>query len=578
MNAPVPSAVTTRIPFAAAVSHPALLEKRFLELSFAQRAVLKAAYGMPLDDAQRDSWQWTEYEYFLALSGHAEFDALGFIERVRRAEAPPYIPQEYTEIVLNQGVRGGKSTLASFIVTYEATCGGHESRVRAGRKWATFQIAQDLALAKYSLNDIVANLDMMPAMQSGGPFKDGKRYDATKERIDLWHGGVIMTVPPTIKSIRGYDSPAGVLDEVAVWYQDSDSANPDFEVYSQVRSRQATFINPKIWLISSPWNEGGLLYERVKAGTNGCYVRCDEHLMAAPASPCAACLAEQSAHSGRLVLSMPTAAMGNPLVTRQWLESYKRSNPRAFERECLARFQKSVSGFLEAEIVEGAVARGVRERAPLRGVQYVIAIDPAFRRDIFAVAVAHTDDRGRVVFDRIERWRRKPGEPPLNVEERLDAVAEIAQLYGVSVLWSDQYQHESLKVLCSQRGLGLAEVNFQAGSKAEIYSNLHALLNQRKLVLLDRQDVVDELTRLERTLTPGGAVHIEAPRGHTDDLATVTALAAKQAVWLTPVGAAQTEDGAFLASYAHGDKELSVQERIQAQIAQRHYVATAEWD
>jgi hypothetical protein len=368
-----------------------------------------------------------------------------------------------------------------------------------------------------------------------------------------------------------------VLDEVAVWYQDSDSANPDFEIYSQVRSRQAQFIDPKIWLISSPWNEGGLLYERVKAGTNGRHVRCEAHQLEEPTAPCMVCSAERSAHYGRLVLSMPTAAMGNPMVTRQWLGSYKRSNPRAFERECLAKFQKSVSGFIEPDLVEAAVAKGVKERAPARGVQYVIAIDPAFRHDIFAVCVCHTDDKGRVITDRIERWRRRSDGPPLDVEDCLNKVADIAKAYGVSTLYSDQHQNESMKVLCSQRGLGLIEVNFQATSKAEIYSNLRSLLHQRKLVLLDRHDVVEELTRLERTLLPGGGVHIAAPRGATDDLATATALGAKQAVWLMPIGPPLTDDEKFINAYSHPDPSATIHQQIAEQLAGRHIVMS-EWD
>ncbi len=566
-----------RIPFQDAIAHPKLLQPRFNELSGVQQVILKAAYGLGLDDSRRDALGFTEQDYFAALSGHGEFDELGFLLRVDRAAVNPYVPQEYREVILNEGVRSGKSTIASFVVCYEATCGGHESRVRKGRRLVIFQIAQDLNQAKYALNDIVANLESMAWLGSGD---EPKRYEATKERIDLWNGVTIMTVPPTVKSVRGYDSPAAVLDEVAVWYQDSDSANPDFEIYSQVRSRQAQFLDPKIWLISSPWNEGGLLFERVKAGTNGKHVRCEQHIesLAYVADFCDACRRAQRAHQGRLVLSMPTAAMGNPLVTRQWLVEYRNANPRQFERECLARFQKSVSGFLEPEVVEAAVAKGVKERPPERGVQYVVAIDPAFRRDIFAVAVAHTDRQGKVVFDRVERWRRKPAGPPLDVGVCLEKVAAICELYHTTVLYGDQYQHESLKALCAQRGLGLSEVNFQAGSKAEIYSNLHALLSQRRLVLLDRQDVVDELTRLERTLTPGGTIQISAPRDQTDDLATVTALAAKQAIWLTPVGSSLTDDEKFVASYSTPDPELSRVSAIQQQIQQRWVIDSSGWD
>lgn len=264
-----------RISFEEAIAEPRLLKLRWEELSLPQQVALKALYGLPLTDTRRDD-KWSELDYWYASQGFGTFDDLGYLIAVDRSTPLPYLPEEYTEGWLNEGVRSGKSSKASFIVAYEATCGGHEAFLRAGRVGVCFQVAQDLRQAKYALHDIVANLESMPFIGKG------KIEQVTADRITLWNHMVIATTPPTVKSVRGYDSPVAVMDEVAVWYQDADSANPDFEIYRQLKSRQAQF-NPKaVKLIglSSPWNKGGLLWQRVKAGTRGARLGCPQHITA----------------------------------------------------------------------------------------------------------------------------------------------------------------------------------------------------------------------------------------------------------------------------------------------------------
>lgn len=41
--------------------------------------------------------------------------------------------------------------------------------------------------------------------------------------------------PPSGKALRGYAVPVVAMDEVGMWYTDSESANPDFEVWRAVR-------------------------------------------------------------------------------------------------------------------------------------------------------------------------------------------------------------------------------------------------------------------------------------------------------------------------------------------------------
>lgn len=560
-----------RIPLSTAITEPRLLKKRFGELSFPQRAMVKAMYGLELGQAQ-DERGWSEHDYWLASQGFGEFDELGFLVGLKGDT--PYTPEEFNECWLNEGVRSGKSTIASFIITYEAVCGGHEAFVRAGRRLYCFQIAQDLRQAKYALHDIQANLESIPFLMN--PLKGGGKriQNVTADRIDLWNGVTIATTPPTVKSVRGYDSPAAVLDEVAVWYQEADSANPDFEIYRQVKSRQAQFARPKIIGISSPWNKGGLLFKRVKAGTNGVHARCEDHLGVVD-SPleCPECVSERKAHRSHLVMVMPTAAMFNPNVTRQWLEEYKDADPRAFRRECLAEFLDSVSGFLDADLVREAVVGGVRSRPPLPEPVYVAAMDPAFKRDSFAFAIGHMDAKGRMVFDVLKKWKREAGGAPLHPEVVLSEIAQTCGPYRVQTIYTDQYEINSLKILALQHGLTLSEVSLQSGSKNDIFANLASLLNQRRLKLLDHEEAIGELLALERKVTQGGNVTIAAPSGQHDDLAMVVALIAQQSVWLGPSSAEGEGDGR-----GGEDPFLAPHQIIANQIAQRWLIGDSEWD
>jgi hypothetical protein len=558
-----------RIPFEEAVSESRLLGNRWKELSVPQQVVLKCIYGLPLDDSLQDGFGRTEQDYWRASQGHATFDDLGYIVAVDRT-GPSYVPEEFSEGWLNEGVRSGKSSLASFIVAYEAVCGGHEQYLRPGRRAYCFQVAQDLRQAKYALHDIVANLESIPFLKS--PLKSGQARmgKPTADRVDLWNGMTVMTTPPTVKSVRGYDSPVAVMDEVAVWYQDADSANPDFEVYRQLKSRQAQFDAHAVKLIglSSPWNKGGLLWQRSKAGTRGVLLRCEAHQKEPLGhETCKDCKKAQRPHRRHFVATMPTAAMGNPLVSRAWLEEQKEGDPRAFRRECLAEFLDSVSGFLDPDLLHAAVAKGVNLRPPQEGRFYIAAMDPAFRRDSFAFCIAHTEQGGRVVVDYLKRWERNPAEPPLNPEQCLLEVSEIAKAYDIYTIFSDQFQIDSLKVLAGQLGFAIHEVSFGGGAKSEIYANLQSLLNQRRLSLLDHEEGLNELLSLERTLTQGGSIAISAPNGMKDDLATTIAIAAQQCVWLPP----QAKGPAV-----EIDPLPSIHERIASQIAEKWSIQESE--
>lgn len=526
----------TRIPFLEAINEPRLLRPLFspqsddnpVTLSRPQQVWLKVMYGCPLDGRVKDDRGWTEMDYWAASQGYVEYDELGYL---KIAKSFPYTPKEYTEAWGVMGIRAGKSDrLAATIVAYEAVCGGHEARVRQGRPCICFQIAQDIKMAKYSLHSIKQTLEGMKFLKATSTETWLK--NVTADRIELKNGVTIAVTPPTVKSIRGYDAPIAVLDEVAVWYQDADSANPDFEIYRQVSSRQAQFTHPKIVGISSPWNRAGIMFQRSEAGTDGCRIVCDDCRTGKPKAGCEICLKLREPHKGRLVLHGTTAAC-NPIIPKTWLRGELNKDPRSFERECLARFQDSISGFLSSALIERARAVGIIERPPDSKNFYIAAIDPAFRHDAFAFTIVHAEPGKGIVQDYVRRWHDPTG-TPLDPAVIFPEIASVLRDYNVKTAFCDQYVIEALQFIANQFGFGIHEVTFSSGSKAEMYGNLQQLLNQGKLVLLDDQDTINELKQIEKKHTQGGQVQIAAPTGAYDDMATVMAIAAHEAIWLLP--------------------------------------------
>lgn len=531
-----------RIPFLEALEEPLLFAEHNKGLSLAQRSLLKQSYGAPLDDTLVDQFDMTELDYWSVFQDDCELDDLGYVMKVGRRHA--YTPQAYREAWLIVGRRGGKTDrFASTIVAYEALCGGHEAFVRAGQPAICFQIAQDLRMARYSLHFIRATLESSPIGR-----KSIKQI--TADKIELKNGVHIFCVPPTTKSVRGFASPVAVLDEVGMWYQESDSANPDYEIYRALTPGQIQFPNRRIVGISTPWNKAGMLWQNYEAGTNGARLRSE---------------ALRDEFRGVFVGHGTTAAMGNPMVTREYLQTERARDVRAFARECLAEFQDSISGFLPTALVDKAVTKGILERPRASRFTYVGAIDPAFKSDAFGCAIAHKDDNGVVVIDAVRRFVGR-SDAPLNPAAVLQELKPLFDAYGVTFVYSDQYHLESLGQLARERGIEIIGVPFTAKNKAQLYGNLQQLFHQGRIQLVDDYELKKELKTLERTLTDGGNVHIAAPAGFHDDMASVCCLAVSQAMYLAP-------EAAPVEPVAPTPYEL-----VMAQIENRRKVQATSWD
>jgi hypothetical protein len=536
-----------RIPFEEAIGEDLLLKPRMGQLSLAQGVALKIFYGVPLSATQRDPVTGlSELDYWTFFQGGGLLDELGYPLAPPNV-AIPYVPQEYREAWMVVGRRGSKTdTFAATIVAYEAALGGHEEYVRRAQPAIVFLISQDLRAARYALNFVRGVLESSPLLNRA-------IKQVTADRIDLKNNITIASIPATLKASRGFASPVAVLDEVGVWYQESESANPDTEIYRALVPGQLQFPNRKIVGISTPWNKAGLLYKFYEAGTGG--------------SKLPDTAQNRAEFRSILVLHGSTALMGNPFVTRDELAADRARDLKAFEREYLAIFQDSISGFLPASLVEAARDTGIRERPRDQDITYIAAIDPAFKRDAFGFTICHRGFDGRLVQDVVRRFMAPPGES-LNPRAVLQAIQPICQSYGITVVHSDQYQAESLTELARDLGLILQGIPWTGKNKATNFINMQQMFAQGKIRILDDPETLKELKSLERTLT-ADTLKIAAPSGMNDDMACVLCMAANEAQFFGPRKEEKTRTIEF--------DDQTPYERITAQLAAKR-PEQANWD
>jgi len=510
------SASSTRVPFEEAISEPLLLKKRFDTLSIPQQTVLLAYYGCPLPTPEH-------LRAWAVLQGSCTYDELGYVTDVTPI---PYVPKEYRQLWAILGRRSGKTDkIESTIKVYEATLAGHLEYVNPGQEVLLYLIAHRLDVA-------VANLSFIRQAFEDSPLLSKEVAVANVQAIRLKNGVSIVPSPPSLKAQRGLAIPSVTMDEVGFWFSNPDAANPDYEVERAVEYSQLQFPHWTRVGISTPWVKEGLLWRYRNAGTEGCRL---------PAS------IPREEYQDILVCFAPTAAIENPRVTRKALKRLRDRDQEAFSREALCEFPDSISGFLSAALLMAAVESGVGEREPrprpgessTSTPIYVAAMDPAFRQDSFAFTIVHRDTTKGIVVDLVRRWTPMKG-ARLNPKDILAEIKPLLDAYKTTVVYSDQYQLESLQQLANDFNVTVEGMDFTARSKAKIFGNLQQLVNQRKLVLLDpmttdaARTTFQELIQLERRQTGGGQVSISAPEGKHDDMAAVLALAAYKAVWLLP--------------------------------------------
>ncbi len=304
------------------ITHPKFLG---LSLSPAQRALLKAIYGLELTDEDWDFW-W---------------------QCTQRAEYPG---EPFSEVAAIFGTRGGKSSrIQAPCMLYEAVMGGFEPNV--GESLVIPLVAQDQTASR-----IVFKLmkDMLARSVWLKPFVQ----TALKNTITLSNGTEIRAYPSTSRAIHGYSIPAGAMDEVAR-FRFEGAADSDADVESAILRGMTNYNKGESRALfikaSTPTSRSGVLYR-------------DHQLYFGKADP-------------HVLVWVAGSLLMNPVeVSPEHIAREMARDPVRARRLYLAEFSEDIGAFLSGEDIEHAVVKGAHEIAPSAiptGARIVFACDPS---------------------------------------------------------------------------------------------------------------------------------------------------------------------------------------------------------
>ena len=427
-----------------------------------------------------DSWfAWRTLLFAAAGEALTDEERELFAKLTGREHEPDHMVEEFIAVI---GRRGGKSRAISVLVTYIAGLCRHSSLV-PGERGVLLIIAPDQRQADIVLDYVEANFKNSPVLAQLIETR-------TQHAIKLANRINIEVRASDFRSLRGPTYVAVIADESAFWLNEN-SSNPDSEILNAVRPGLATTGGP-LFIISSPYARRGELWTLY-----------NKHF-GAKGDPLI------------LVAQAPSRTM-NPNLPQSVVDrAYERDTASA-AAEYGSEFRRDIEAFVSLEAVRGCIAQGVLERAPERHITYRAFADPSGgSADFFTLAIGHfLYDRQIVVVDALRETK-----PPFSPERITQEYADLLRTYRVSKVTADKYagewvveQFKRFDITCEQA----------AKAKSELYQDALALLNSRRIELLDNQRLVSQFTVLERRTARSGRGSIDHPPGGHDDLANAVA-------------------------------------------------------
>ncbi len=447
-----------------------------LKVSPAQETLLRSIYGLPLDAEQLAIWQ--------TCTGRET-----------------YPERRFSEATILAGARAGKdSRIAGPIVCFEALFGEHETRVTKGEQAVIPIVAQDQRATRIAFGYVRDYLS--------SPEIAGCVVNERQNEIELMNGLSIIAFPCTLRSLRGWSIPCGVLDELA-FFRLEGQVDSDVEVQASIRRGGISFPMTTLVKISTPYMKSGVLYDDFQKA----FGKDDPDLLVWRAS----------------------SALMNPTLTPERLAKEKRLDPSRYAREYEAEFTDDLSAFLPTAWVQAAVKAGRFELPPRAGVTYVAACDPSGGGpDAFTFTIVHRDGE-RVVQDVLKGYKRVAGQSP-NLSAVVREIAEYLRAYRIREIYGDRFTGNWARQEFQKAGIAYNHLEVERNGKtvyvdrSTAYGEVGPLFAQGLIELLDHPEQQREFQLLERRARPGGNDLIDHPRGGHDDHANSFALAATKVI------------------------------------------------
>ena len=537
-----------------------------LRLFPVQRVILKAHYGMALDDnphgfpldrpvpknhphyhadqVDEDGF----YVYRIVINDFkrenerymTEAGYIRYLHSEGRCNISEVVPgKQRREMVLSVGRRSGKTLITSCIVAYETYklllkgnpqkfYGSSQSNVIQLVSVATGTDQASLLYREASghfakcdyFRPYTANATMSYASFQT-PF-DIDTYGPYSENPKARYSVNVTFKSCVAKGLRGGANILVALDEVA-HFGEQGQASAD-EVYQAVEPSTRTF-SPKdprnttkpigenegrIIMISSPLGKQGLFYKQYRLG-----------------------FGSNKAADNLLCIQAPTWEVNPTVPAETFVASYLK-DPNIFDTEFGAVFSDRSKGWIEqAADLFDCVDKNLRpkSKAPAH-MPHFMGVDIALVGDYTAAAVGHIDSEGNIVLDYIDRIRAGEGQfanlERLEFDDVADWIHAITKKFYIVDGIFDQWSGIPMEQALNKKGLNrMKSVWFTEKLSSEIFQNFKNMMFDRKLTLFDwpiphdkdHCDYIQELLEMQAEYKSQYVVVVEAPNieGKHDD-------------------------------------------------------------
>lgn len=406
----------------------------------------------------------------------------------RATRRQKYVPQEQSEATFICGRRSGKTIFLGALIALYVAFVYHG--VPSGEHAYVVLIAPFRKQAQEAFRAVKKYIRNSPILRQC-VARIGK------DEIVLRNGVIIACWTCSAVNVRGASVICAICDEIAFWPHGETSANPEEEVMEALRPAMATLTGTKLIKISTPFRKEGILWNEF-----------------------------QRRHElDHLVWQLSTAEMNPTGVSAAFLEKERQRNEEKYLREYEAQFTDHIAGWIGSNTLETCIRRGCTELPPHRDATYVAAIDPALKRDDWALVIAERTSDGTIIVARTMAWTGTAKEP-LVFESVCEEIARILKSYDINVLFGDQHCAVVIQQTFLKLGITFREFNVSARTKMDVFSNLKHLLIGKKIQLPDDPKLLSQFRSLREHKMANGNVEIRSGHGAKDDLVFAAALAA----------------------------------------------------
>ena len=536
-----------------------------------QRVILKAHYGLPLEDKvptvkvwgdpnRRDGWKdgWRRENERLIT----EADYLKYLYDSGRCNVREIEPgRERREMILSVGRRSGKTFMSSCIAAYETyklLSKFHPQRYYGLPDSNIIQlisVATDKDQAGILFNEVSGhfsqcdffsqftanNTQSMVKFQSPQDIERFGRYGIDQQ--DPSSATIKITFRSCVaKGLRGAGNICVILDEFAHFTDGSQSSaaavynavKPSLSAFSAKNPETKLPLDPtagsegRMIMISSPLGRQGEFYKQYRLAMDG-----------------------GLAAETMLAIQAPTWEVNPTLPPGEFAGNYAK-DVAVFFTEYGGEFTDRTRGWIEdPSALFGCIDTSARPKqsAPPRKPHYM-GIDFAQANDATAVAIGHLEEDGIIKLDLIDTIEAGSGEYEdaegrLDLESVADWVKDLSKRFYISEGMFDQWAGIAFEQALHKRGLGqIKKVDFKRTLTSQIFKNFKDMMYERRLSLydwpipddpeIDHCEYISELLTLQATHHSKHIVTVEAPnaKGMHDDRSD----ALVRMVWLASQG------------------------------------------